>query len=410
MKTQVILALSLISSTAIAAQEKQASANDCCSPSPCVTTYDPCCYPPAYYGLDCSCGFTVDVDFLWWLVRETNLPFAGEAKVVSRNSTIPGVLDIAVIDDLNFLDSEWDPGFRVGLGWLTGCNCWDLYASWTYFLNKSSNSLNTSFAGFQPVLGESGVVSPWFDVNAQNASPASGFIPLFEKVSAKWRLYYNQVDLLLGKKYWLDPCFNLKLNAGLRGYWIRTKFKTEGTQGPKDIVSPFTVTDFQNEDSIFWKTTQWGVGILMGLQPNWYFCSNFLLFGNADFSIGWGRFDQRVDEAFFMAGIGGADASPELIGPFTIINLNNSFNQCVFSVNTFIDLALGFRWEEFWCCNSYYSALDVAWEQHILFDVASRLISLGSTNIGDANSFSGFINNTGNLVFGGLVVRASFGF
>lgn len=407
MKKYAILGLSLVSSSCMMAQDGYDVADSCCCPPPCGE----CCYPPAFYGLDCSCGFTVDVEFLYWLVRETNLPFAGEAAIVSRNSTVPTVTDIAVIQDLSFLDSEWDPGFRIGLGWTAGCDCWDLYLNWTYFLNKSSDSISTNFVGFQPVLGENGIASPWFDVNAQNANPATGFLPLFEKISANWRLYFNQIDFLLGRKFWISPCFNLKLNAGLRGYWIRTRFRTEGTQGPKNIATPFTVTNFQNNDSIFWKTTQWGVGLIIGLQPSWYFCSNFLMFGNVDFSIGWGNFDQRVSESYFIAGNGGDDAPDDLMGPFTIINLSNSFDQCIFSVNTFIDLAIGFRWEEFWCCNRYYSAIDVAWEQHILLDVANRLISIGSTNIeGGADTFTGFINNTGNLVFGGLVLRASFGF
>lgn len=402
-KKQLALALSLLSSSGLMAQNYSGGENS--NQSYC------CCYPPAFYGLDCGCGAWVDVEFLYWLVRETNLPFAAEAKIISRNSTVPMAENIAFIEDMSFLDSSWDPGFRIGLGWLTGCDCWELYANWTYFLNKNSDSLQSSFSGFQPVLGESGIISPWFDINAQNANPATGFIPLFEKVSANWRLYFNQIDFLLGKKYWLGPCFNLKFDAGLRGYWIRTRFKTEGFQGPKNITTPFTATNFENINSIFFKTTQWGVGLLMGIQPNWYFCSNFLLFANFDFSIGWGNFDQCIDQSYLMRGVGGQDAPADIVGPFTIINVNDSYKQKVFSANTFIDLGLGFRWEEFWCCNRYYSALDVAWEQHILFDIANRLISIGAANIsGNADSFTGFINNTGNLVFGGVVIRATFGF
>ena len=34
-------------------------------------------------------------------------------------------------------------------------------------------------------------------------------------------------------------------------------------------------------------------------------------------------------------------------------------------MSAILDLALGLRWEEQWCCYRYMTALDIGWEHHI---------------------------------------------
>ena len=383
-----------------------AAESQCCS-APQVEPCPPCpceCYPPAYCGIECGVGLTANIEFLYWFARETNLPFAGRVNVVSRNSTFPDAPDIALLETLAVLETSWDPGFRVGLAWDMGCDDWDLSLNWTYFFNKSSDSICASFAGLQPVLGESGLVNPWIDNNAQTSEVILPRLPLFEKISAKWSLYFNQIDLLLGKTHWLSPCFMIKFNAGLRGFWNRIRFDVNGSQGPKTVTSGASlITDFNNETSNNWKNDQWALGITMGVQPNWYFYNNFLLFANLDIAMGWGNFCQEVDESYFMAGVLN-DV------PFVNINQTNDYQQRFSHMATFLDLALGLRWEEYWCCNRFSTALSVAWEQHVLFNAANRLITFGSVTAGSTQTFSGFINNIGALLYGGLVVRFQFGF
>jgi len=374
------------------------------------TEIEPCCF-----DIRCDWTFSVEAEFLYWSVRETNLPFAAVVDIVSRNSTVPDVPDLALIQDLKFLKTKWDPGFRVGFDWNIGCDGWDIFSTWTYFFNKSSSSIHRSFPGLQPALGESGVVNPWINFTAQGMFPIQPALPIFEDVSAKWRLYFNQIDLALGKKYWLNDCFAIKPYAGLRGVWNRTHFNTEGSQGPKDTSNPtLAISDFFNEASTRWNAKQWAICLLVGVEPDWYFTNNFSLFANFDLAMGWGNFHQRFHEKYIISGNGGPGGPPGTEGPFVIIDEKNSYKERFSTMATLLDLALGLRWEQTWGCDDrYLTALDLGWEQHIWFDVANRVMTFGtdtetSTGGEQTQTFTGFIDNIGNLVFGGLMVRLSF--
>lgn len=429
MKKQ-LLALTLLATPGLMADNdvgaqqnncEQTRCSDCrCSPCAC----EPCCVPkpkkcidcecytPAYYDLQCAWGANLSIDFLYWYARETNLSHAVEGTLFA-NTTANNFLFQPT--SYEHLDTQWSPGFRVGLGWDTECDGWDSNLNWTYMNNKKSQTtsvdplVNTTFTegASAPVL-----FNPWVNL---------GVFP-FTSVKAKWALQFNQVDLELGRKFWLSPCTTLRPYAALRGGWMKARFKTTSvlettsTTTPQhaNVVSKFTTRD-------------WGVGFLGGLQPEWNFCSNFILYSNFDVALLWGEFKVSGSQSGTFTGI----PSSAALTTAAVQSTTSKFFQ-IFPV---LDVAIGLRWEETWCCDRYRTALDIGWEHHAWLDMNHRMKQLGnftSSGVGltaedpDAegvaadnltqgpfSGLAGIINYaeaTGNLGLGGLVVRLRFDF
>lgn len=139
-----------------------------------------------------------------------------------------------------------------------------------------------------------------------------------------------------------------------------------------------------------------------------FFCNNFILYADLDIALGWGNIHQRAKERYFIGGIG--VSNPTVTGPFVIIDQSNSYKERFSNMATLLDLGLGLRWEETWCCNRYRTSFDLGWENHIWYDTANRVITFGSDIESSTQTFTGFVDNIGNLLYGGLVARFRFDF
>jgi len=401
----------------------QGSCNTCCK---CPSECKPCCVPkpkkcidcecyvPAYYDLQCDWGAFLTVDFLYWYARETNLTYAavGTAQEVANPEEVFGLTAPTTrthIGNTSYknLNTDWEPGVRVGLGWNSDCDGWDAFLNWTYMHNTRKDS--TSVAEFNspdystvfsnnllPAIGQSVLLNQWVD-NGFNSlltlEPGGIGTLFFTSVSAKWKLSFNQIDLEFGRKYWLSRCFTLRPYGGLRGAWIKTKFQTISSRDP---VNEETY-GYSFKDSFTNKS--WGVGLLGGLQPNWHFCSNFILYSNFDMALIWGEYQAKKKENY--AGTG----TSEML-------YSNSSSSSFYRMQAVLDLAIGFRWEENWCCDRYKTALDLGWEHHIWFDHNHRIKSDEAivTNNSQITGNRSFDEATGDLGLGGLVIRLRFDF
>jgi len=443
-----LIALSLIGALDLSAKasaeeytEQASSCNSCCC-KPCCCEPKPkkcidCeCYTPQFYDLQCDCGFFLDGEFLYWYARETNLSYA--LKIQAKESTTipasdgspPPTTLVFASQSYEHLSTKWDPGFRVGLGFNSDCDGWDYYLHWTYFHNKKSNSTSVSpeyILGSNPFLADKGdslLINPW--INASFHGIGEGIFS-FDTINAKWRLSFNSVDLELGRKYWLSKCFNLRPYVGLRGAWTRTTFRTKslrnisfereeiGGLGQDALFDEVIDANFKDR----FKTRNWGAGILGGIQPTWYFCSNFALFSNLDVALLWGEFENKKREKYQNISTT-TQIKPEQGNPITRIDpsYSNLSKNKFFQMNALLDLAIGLRWEEYWCCEQYRSAFDIGWEHHIWFDHNHRNKSSDSFTITPGrglgaptvDGFRAYDEVTGNLCYGGLVVRLRFDF
>jgi len=388
-----LLALALLSTSPLMAAEKNqlntyakdpcSSCGTCCECEPCCVPkpkkcIDCECYTPAYYDLQCDWGASVSVDFLYWYGKESNTPYAyiisGTAGSIFGDDT-----QLPNLDSSNTFGTSWDPGVRVGLGYNSGCDGWDSVLRWTYFRNTRKDSASQTLIGGtgETAFTSSGVQYPY-------SSLGVSFVPLLigQNLSAKWKLTFNQIDWELGRKYWLSPCFTLRPYAGVRGAWTKTVLSTT-------VSSPAGFQTSAGLPNLEGKITSklWGVGILGGIQPNWHFCTNFILYSNFNAALLWGDVDLK--QSIVGTALGSDEAPID-------INLNAKLKES--KMTPVLDLGIGVRWEETWCCDRYRTALDIGWEHHAWFEHANRIGARANTDL------------CGNLYMSGLVVRALFDF
>lgn len=399
----------------------------CCVPKPkkCI---DCECYSPAFYDLQCDWGVFLDAEFLYWYARETALPYAMDVQGVAVNSTDVQISPYQVRN----LDAKWDPGFRIGLGWNSSCDGWDLYLNWTWYRNKKKHSTSvdpTYHSGTGatgnvdiPGAGQFALLDPWINTAfiqessiaypATSTSFSEGMLS-FDAIKTKWRLQFNSIDLELGRKYWLSRCFTMRPYVGLRGAWTKTRFSVRGSRDFTTTSAVAATIHRSYRDRFL--DRQWGVGLMAGFQPTFVLGCNFSIYGNLDAALIWGRSKDRKKMRYSETSTSSTIGANFNFGP---TDHNSQFATMV----PIVDLALGIRWEDTWCQDRYRSTLDLGWEHHVWFDFNHRYITNGSnttllsgTALGTApysiaSTFQSFDVVNTNLYYGGFVLRLRFDF
>jgi hypothetical protein len=394
--------------TLLALSASTALLGDCCSPCEpcCVPQPRPpiCCecYVPSYYDMQCDWGLFFSADFLYWYADETDLSYAVVEKTVDR-STVTTPATATTPSHFKHLGNKWAPGFRIGLGWEMDGG-WDLYANWTWYKNNKKNHVSASEITTQfPGVGGSSILLPWIDPAAMNFTAA-----LFDSAHAKWHMLFNQVDLELGRRYWLSKCFTLRPYTGLRGAWTHTNLSISGKDDHTiDAVAAVGLPagSYSLSTSDKFRNRNWGVGMIGGIQPTFFFTDEFSLFGNAELAVLWGQFNNRVKRHYTSTFNGASD-----------MDLSASSRDNFTGIQPVLDVAIGLRWETCWCENRYRFNLDAGWEHHVFFDYNYRVKLLDpviqtTAVAGNTGRLSGSITEEHtNLGMGGFVLRARFDF
>jgi hypothetical protein len=338
---------------------------------------------------------TTYADFLYWYSNESNLSYAMVVTTVPEfvGSTTSSIVPVTT----KHIGTNWDPGFRVGLGWNTGYDGWDVDTNYTwYHANKSQttsvpNTFTSGGSVYLPGNGESAILDPWISAGVFLTGSTDPLHYLVDTVRSSWKLFLNEIDATFGKKYWLSKRFTMRPYAGGRAAWATTMFANRATRSTGAESLDFTDT---------FKNKFWGVGLMTGFQPEWHFTPCFSIFSNVDAALLWGRFKMKKGEDYQRN-----DGASTLI--------NNNFFTNFSKMTTMVDLAFGFRWTENWCNDRFRAYFDAGWEHHVWFDVNNRLKTNSSDQLtgltpGPApiKTFGSYEEEVGNLNYGGLVLRA----
>lgn len=355
------------------------------------------CYVPNFNDLQCTTGLYLYGDFLYWFANEDNLSTCMTVQGVG--DTLSGLLSVYGAKKVNHLDTKWDPGFRVGLGYNLPHDGWDINANYTWYHNKKNQTFGvplfgTASAPSFPAVGQFALVDPWVNPALFDLSVGILDNPAFDTVKSLWKLTFNQIDLDLGRKFRLSEFMAMRPYIGVRGAWFTTRFNNIASSD-----SIFSTRYNFNTYSDKFKDKIWGVGLLGGFQPEWRFSQNFVLFSNLDASLLWGKFRLRKNEDYTSFNTAGVQT----------LNFHNTLTSSFFKLQAVLDLTAGFRWEQTWACR-IRTYLDIGWEYHIWFDVNNRTkygsdFGYGAVPPGTVFGFTGYEELQGNLMLSGGVVR-----
>ncbi len=348
--------------------------------------------------MSCDCGFFLSVDFLYFYGAETNVSYAtkGETIPFSTDSVSSTTNYLFTPTSVQHLDSKWDPGVRVGLGWNTDCDGWDLSFYWTYYRNTSKQSRTVDNpTNLFPADQAYAFISQW-------GNPAANTDGVYNSASGNWKFTYNNFDLVMGKRYWLSKCFTLRPFTGLRGTWTDTDFSA--TLSRDVYLSTATAVNSYSEKDAFENET-WGVGFVAGFEPTFFFTPCFSLYGSADMSLAWGNHTVKKTETYLGSLVDGTTSS-------VAIDTFSKSSSSYYYMLPALDLGLGLRWENYYCSNEYHLAIDLGWEHHVLFHLNDRY-QLSSVNTSAVDGIVGATQYTEthhDVSFGGLVLRVRFDF
>lgn len=253
-------------------------------------------------------GFGVIVygDFLYWTAQMDGLDLALEQTPFFNNTN-----DASVVG----LDFNWDPAFRVGLGYYFKCRDWDLSLDWTRFRTSASNIA---------VAGGSTLFPFWGRVGTSSTR-------VLERISGHWDLHYDTLDLLFHPGYFRYQHFAIQPEFGVRGAWIDWDYTID--QSFFDSQDSSTLTQHLPYENHYH-----GAGFLAAVNTKWFIGWGLQMYANALTSVIYGEF--------------------ELDQPSTVTLQNQSSpfktasSQDYWRVRSNMHLAMGLAWEKLFANNA----------------------------------------------------------
>lgn len=302
-------------------------------------------------------------DFLVWQAHENGLSYAIKSE---EGQPLTSALYNSTTKNMHF---DWDCGFRVGMGWNTPHDGWDLLANWTWFETSAHNSAS---------VNSDYVLRP-----TNNYAPANPDIEGFGSARATWRLHLNLIDLELGREFFVSKWMTLRPFLGVRSGWIRQK----------NILSlrDATPSGLQNGSTLTARNNYWGFGPKTGLNTQWGLGCGFSFVGNTAFSLLYGNFEIETLQQQNLSGASN-----------TSIN-NSDSNRVSRAIG---ELVLGLRWDKMLADDRVHFGIQAGWENLMFFGQNQFKSFVGTTQ----QSAGTFVANQGDLTIQGWTLSARVDF
>ncbi len=328
-------------------------------------------------------------DFLWWQATENGLSFGirNRSEYLLPNGHTPN--DLSDSEVLN-IKGEWDPGFRVGLGLNTKNDGWDISLNWLRFNTDHKKEISAKPGQWlvPSLLHPADVILNDRLVHWPNSGVSKAY--------SKWELELNQLDLNLGREFFVGNKLTLRPNVGIRSAWIHQELETlykVSAQQSGGGAATFVGQRFRGEVEM--KNHFWGVGPTAGLDSQWMLGEGWSIYGNLEAALLYGCFEvKREDELSAPLVIDGSKAETEFV------DIENSYRD----LRAIVDLQLGVKWSRNFNHDQERIALHAGWESHVYFDQNQFMYFADDINIG--TNFT----NQGNLNLQGWTIGAEFDF
>ncbi len=306
-------------------------APSCCD-EPCDRGPSPCCAPVCrlspYCGPNCIPApycreLNVRGELLYWVASLGGLE-AAFGNTTIATSVAGGITTTTVTESDKEPNWQWRPGFRVGADY--AFTCFDLEADWTHYIGRAHYNKNGQHGG--------------------------------------WKIKYDAIDLLFGRRCCVAPCFYFKPFIGVRGALIHQKLNSHLETLFTALIGNSTVTTDKNDKERFW-----GVGPELGVEADWYLGCNWSIYASFDFVTYYGQVKTTVSNTDTFT-------STVSISNGTI---RHRFN-CIAT-----DGSIGIRWDKAWpVASEVLLTFKLGVEQHRIYDF-SNLGSDGTLSMDGAN-------------------------
>lgn len=349
-----------------------------------ITNNIHCCYSVNLAPHLPNGGFWVSADFLYWQANEDGLEF-GTKMVGGPLIGVSSEIDTKLLD----FDFEWNPGFRVGIGYVFDCyDHWALGLNWTHIHNRAHGK--GTAAGIESQTGNiDTIVSPWVNLVFNLSMGAS-------KADAHWDVQFNTLDLDLSRSFFVTERLVLNPYVGLRGARIDQDYKAK-----YNIIFLLMENDPEPVRTVTFKADNdfSSIGLRGGSDFIWHFNEHWNLFAKVSGAVLYGRFKVEMKNLNDQ-GLGEGEIDP--------MPLNFSASEHFWRTRLNFEEAIGFGWETFFCCNQYRLSASIAYEASQWLNQNQLFYTFylrGQDTISHVP-----IRNQGNLGFQGIRAGVQFDF
>ncbi len=165
--------------------------------------------------------------------------------------------------------TDYEPGFKVGLGTHFSHDDWYLFAQYTR-LHKTKST------HFEPTSGVAGTFyTIWYLTDSTSAYSVS-LLDIPDGVKGTFKMELDKIDLELGRAYYVGTNLIATPFIGASGHWMDQSYRLSLTS---------KATTNGGVYDVLIKNDSWAIGPRFGLETKWIFYEGFRLFGYGAFSL-----------------------------------------------------------------------------------------------------------------------------
>ncbi|KKK94974.1 hypothetical protein LCGC14_2677460, partial [marine sediment metagenome] len=219
--------------------------------------------------------------------------------------------------------TDYEPGFKVGLGTHFGHDDWHLYAQYTRLHETESTT-------WKPTVGAVGTFqSIWDFIDSSITSHNFTDIPL--GVKSTWKMELDKIDLELGRAFYVGTNLITTPFIGFSGHWMDQSYRKNLTDDAYGVYNSFVKND------------SWAIGPRFGLETKWIFYEGFRLFGYGAFSL---MFSEN-----------------DMSGNSTEANIQYNVDKVEKNILRDVEeLVIGLAWGSYFTSDKWHMDLSVAYE------------------------------------------------
>jgi len=314
-------------------------------------------------------GAFITGSFIYWTARVNGLSYATSG---ARNGSDP---DSPSRGNFKYPDWEFDPGFKVGLGFSLDHDGWDSLVQYTWLYTGTQKDRTR-----QSDINTTTLIPTW---NIAFAFPDDNLLP--QRITfgeSKWELKFNAIDWEVGRNFYVSPRLKLRPSVGLKGTWHKQEYDVTVVESSASTATEFVM----KQDHDFW-----GIGPRGGINTAWQFNPFFSLIGDLFLSGLWSNFDVERKDTERQTISGGV--------PVDEPSTTNYFSKSDFyTLTPVLEIMIGLRAETWFSNDDFHVSLDAGWEGQVWWS-QNQYIQLRSE-----------ANHEGNMVLQGLTIKLRLDF
>jgi len=265
-------------------------------------------------------GIFLTADLLYWKLQE-----GGNTYAYTYDSNPVSVASEHFVEGKAAkTDFDWNFGYRVGVGYRSTYDAWDIYLNYTSFSTHAHGKKEES-------ITSSKTLYPLLQYQELEFMEVS-------KAKARWHVRFQNLDFDFGRDYYVSCHLAFHPSFGVKGAVIDQKMHV-AYSGFDLGSSPYKIHN---------KNDFWGIGPKAGLSSRWFLGEAFNVFGGLYGALLWGHFD--VNNRHFRA--------PSNLPEEQVFDIKDDFDRAVPTAQ----FLLGLGWDTLFDHDKFHIGLNISFE------------------------------------------------